>query len=65
MRIVSNDTKIIAISTTKMPDLNNNKTKDIKVSIIPETTKSLPTYLFDLYQISSFESVIKARGSAF
>lgn len=39
-------------------DLNNNKNREPKTSNMPDTTISLPKYLFDLYQTSSVDIVL-------
>jgi hypothetical protein len=39
--------------------LSNNKIIEAKTSNIPETTISLPKYLFDLYQIFSVDIVLR------
>jgi len=58
MGSVSKNILIKIISKTEKLDFKNIKSKETKTTKIPVTTKSLPTYLFDLYQISSLDRVL-------
>ena len=50
------------ISMTVKLDLDSNSIKEAKVSNMPDITRSLPRYLFDLYQIFSVGMVLTYRN---